>query len=364
MRQLHDLADEHRAVGVARQARDIAVLAYCVMKAGGSGRQEEILHAAPWPRVQTLLTKAAVDAAAFDHPGWASNNGEALDAVTAFLESLRTIGVFDAMYSSMVRLPTGLAGVRVQTMIETGSTVPEGLAVPNRALHWVSPVLGQTFKSAATVVLSNQIMDLAVSAAINTVERELRAAAAAAVDVGFLSLVTSGVSATNATGSTAATFRADLSAALDRMSLGSDSRVFVVAPTSFVRKLGLMGDGEGAKAFMGLTIRGGDLDGVRVIPTDTLVPTGSPATSTAYVIDASRIAAWAEEMGLARATHAALQMDSVPTNAAIESGSPSTAVPTSLVSLWQANCTAVRATRWWSARRLTDTCVAAISDLA
>jgi hypothetical protein len=41
-------------------------------------------------------------------------------------------------------------------------------------------------------------------------------------------------------------------------------------------------------------------------------------------------------------------------------GSPDAAVPTTMMSLWQSNCSAARVERWWSAARLVDSAIAVV----
>ena len=361
MRQLHELADQHALAARSQAARDFSAAAYYVMKSGegGVGGAAEIASTRH-PRVAGFLQRAAVSGASTSSPGWAAEIADAGAAQAAFLGLLSAQGsVFDTMLGSMLRLPTAISNVRVQTTAIQGNTTGEGMAKPIYALSFMG-ALTERFKSTAMVVLSNSLLDAAPDQAISVIERELGRGVIAALDRSFLALLVNGIAPISTSGTAATDVLSDIGDALANMDLHAASRVFMIVHPITASSLAFMPDGAaaGSRAFPSLTVRGGDLGGITVVVTDQL-PGGSPGVA-AVLVDASRIAAWSEGIGLSRATHASLEMSDSPIMFVGGIGSPDAPVSTQQVSLWQTNCSAIRGERWWSASRLVDTAVVVI----
>ena len=279
---------------------------------------------------------------------------------SAFLGLLSAQGsVFDSMLPSTLRLPTAITNVRVQTAALQGATVSEGTGKSLFLLNFTG-ALTERFKSVAMLVLSNELLNASPDQAITLIERELGRGVIAALDRSFIGLLVDGIAPISTSGTAATNVLDDISEALANMGLHSGSRLFLITSPTTASRLAFMPDGAaaGSRAFPSLSVRGGDLGGVTVLPTDQL-PGGSPGVA-AVLVDASRIAAWSEGIGLSRATHASLEMSDSPIMTVGGVGSPDAPTSTQQVSLWQTNCSAIRGERWWSASRLVDTAVVVI----
>jgi hypothetical protein len=144
------------------------------------------------------------------------------------------------------------------------------------------------------------------------------------------------------------------------------SQLVWLMSSSTALALGSMRTITGAEEFPGLTINGGRFQGIPVIVSEYVGTSGgSPNTRYVWLVSAGDIFL-GDEGGVSvdMSREASIQMDSAPTNASIESGSPSTGVPTTLVSLWQTNTVGFRAERTinWKLRR--TTAVAGLSGVA
>jgi hypothetical protein len=349
---------------IRRSSKDFAAIGYFLMK-GGAGLQDALEHAEQSnnPRAVQVL-KAAVNAGTLMSPGWAGSASGVAEAQSAFLATLRGVSIFDTLLPDMVRVPNVPTMIRVNTQAIVGVTTGEARARPITRLQFVTADW-PLFNSQAIVVLSDSVMEMFEQEAIDLVERELRAGVVAATDAQFLAQLASGITPIASTGSTAGNLLADLITALDRLQPTVDSRVYVIAPSRVVRRWALRADTAGAPIFPNLAVGGGTVQGIRVLVSDNL-PAGvaSPAFPSVLVVDAARVAAASDGIGLDRATHASVQMDDAPTMAgAGTGGSPNAPTATNVVSLWQANLVGLRAQRWWRARRLADTAVAVISGV-
>jgi hypothetical protein len=351
---------EIRAIDTSRARRDFGWIAYCLLKAG-----ENPANAADFARRHGQerpyeILRAAVSAGGLAHPEWAGSIAGADALQASFLASLRSATAFDAMLPDTVRMPIGISAVRVQTSAIEGATAGEGRAKPIYSLSFTAPILAR-FVSSSIVVLSNTVLDLSPAEAVRIIEQELVRGVTAATDRSFLALLAAGITPQLSSGSTPAKILADIEAALVSMELGTASRLYLIAHSSVVRSLALRADTNGQSVFPTLTINGGSLAGINVIASDYMPTVASPSAPLVLLVDASRIAAASEAVGLHRATHASLEMSDSPVHTAGGFGSPDTATGGNLVNLWQVNCTGFRAERWWSAGRLDDNAVAVIS---
>ncbi len=171
---------------------------------------------------------------------------------------------------------------------------------------------------------------------------ELRRACALASDTAFLAALAgcTGVASSASTGTSAAQFLADLDTALQAVTVGANSRLYLIVPPSFWKTIVLMRDNGGPVMSNGLI--GGV---IRVIASDA-------ATDTATLVDATQVATESDIILLSEGTHASLQMDDNPTSGAQQ-----------LKSLWQNNLVGLRAERTFGVEVLRATAVALITDI-
>jgi hypothetical protein len=355
---------EIRSVETGRARRDLAWCAFSLMKGGDAlPNAADFARRHGQERAMTIL-RAAVGAGGVGHPEWAGSLADAGAMQASFLASLRGVSAFDTMLPDMLRLPTRIAGVRVQTAVLEGATRIESRAKPVNALSFQSPIMDR-FTSTALVVISDTVLALAPAEAVRIIEQELVRGVVAAIDRDFLSLIADGASSIASSGSTAAAVLQDVENALAAMTLGTASRVYMIAPSAVVRSLALKADTTGARAFPSVNVTGGQLAGVTVVPTDQAPTVASPSQPLVVLADASRIGAWSEGVGLDRATHASIEMSDQPLHSAGGAlGSPAPATAANLVNLWQVNASGFRAERWWSAARLENSAVCVISGAA
>ena len=266
----------------------------------------------------------------------------------AFLEGLSSYGLFDALLPFMVRVPLSstVGGVSV---IATAYVVSESSAKPVSRLSLTSGTVDPQ-KAHCVVVLSNEILKFSGPGSSNLIQRELSNACALAVDGAFVSILLAGVSAGTSSGSTAEAVRSDIAGMLATISADQTSKLFILATPLIVRMWAMMGatSSNGSSAFPNLGVSGGDISGVRVIPSD--------AVSAGMVIlaDAAAIAGNSDTVELSTLSEGSVMTD-VPPN------SPTTS-STNLVSLWQSDLSALRCERWWGCAKLRSNSVAAVSN--
>jgi hypothetical protein len=338
-------------------ARDLAVCAFLLCKAG-ENLESVADHAIAngYPRLGRMLHKAAVAGAVLSDPNWS----EASAMQGAFAGLMREQGsVLDTILPYSIRLPARAAGVRLQTSVIQGQVIAEGQAKPIFALNFTSP-LSERRKSAAIIVVTNELLSEFPERAVSLLERELSRGVVAVRDFEVLSILATDIAPITSAGTDAADVLADLATALASMQLSTASQIFAAVSPTTCQRLALMPAAatNGVRAFPDMTLRGGQIAGIRFISTDQ-PPSGSP-TVAAVLIDASRIAAWSEGVGITRVQHASVQMSDTPVMFVGNVGSPDTSIPVDVVSLWQVNASGIRAERWWNINRLQSTAVAVI----
>jgi hypothetical protein len=93
--------------------------------------------------------------------------------------------------------------------------------------------------------------------------------------------------------------------------------------------------------------QGGEISGVKVVPSDAL-----PSVGQVLLVDAAAIAANSDAIELSTLSQGSIMADTIP-------DSPVTGT-TVLVSLWQNDLSALRVERWWGAEKLRAAAVASL----
>jgi hypothetical protein len=157
-------------------------------------------------------------------------------------------------------------------------------------------------------------------AALLRLGAELRRAASISVDAKFLALMaaTPGITSPANTGVTASAVLADLTARLNALTIGADSKLWWIVSPKLFKTLSLL-QGTG-----GYLMQGGKIGDINVAASDA-------ATTTATLLDARQVAAELDSVTLDSARDASLQLDDAPTSS-----------PQPLVSLFQNNLTGLR----------------------
>jgi HK97 family phage major capsid protein len=261
---------------------------------------------------------------------------------TGFAASLAPWSSYDRIYNDggFMRVPLKTR-ISIASSAATGSSVSELAPKPISSMTFGLATLEPT-KVSSFIVVSNEFARSISPAATTMLGNELRRACALATDTAFLAALAgcTGVASSASTGTGAAQFLADLDTALQALTIGAASRLYLIVPPSFWKTLLLMRDNGGPIMSNG-TIGGA----IRVVASDA-------ATDTATLVDASQVAAESDIITLSEGTHAALEMDDNPTSGA-----------TSFVSLWQNNLVGLKAERTFGVEVLRSTAVALITDI-
>lgn len=307
-----------------------------------------MLHADPLRALRELeregstraaeYVKAAVAAMTSANTAELIGNGAAVD----FLESVGSY--FDALRTSALQVPLNSAGARVITASGSASAVAEGVPKP---LHAMTTDLQppSPLKATSLVVLTKELAKS--DGALSLIESALRNNVATATDAAALPILAAGATSVTASGTTSAALLTDLRAALVAIPSSAGARFVAAAAPSLLKRIALLGDSSGALAFPDVDCAsGGDINGVRFVPSDAL-------TTTIVVVDASQIVIADGAIEVRRSDEASLQFESAPTN-------PPTA-STVVVSLFQSNEVAVLAERFFGLAKVRATAAAQIT---
>jgi hypothetical protein len=269
--------------------------------------------------------------------------------INAALGSLRNVGVFDRVRPDMIDV-TGLRSrAIVVTTGATGSAVSPG---QSKLISKLTLSGSQTdeIKTACIVIATEELLRLGGAVASGLFGRELLAAVALQTDAAFVSALTAGVSSASATGATAYAIRADLSNALDSMSIGSDAKLYILVETKTAKNWATKVDNAGNAAFPEMTPTGGIVCGMPTLVCDGL------SANTVVVFDASQIVSAAGTIELDSARDATIQFETAP-------DSPVSAA-TVTESLFQAGKVALRAERYFTALPMRTTAAAIINSVS
>jgi HK97 family phage major capsid protein len=314
------------------------------------------------PEVAMVL-KAAVAAGDTTTSGWASELVYNQNLTSAFLEYLRPQTIIGKI-QGMTKVPFNVRW-GTQTGGATGYWVGQGSPTPVSKLTTGSDSLGIA-KAAGLVVLDKELMMSSVPAAEVLVRDDLAKTIAQFLDVQFIApdyaavanvnpaSITNGVDPQAAGGTAAANLRTDaqnLFATFDTNNLEGPDFVWITTP-KVARAISLMLTSLGQPLYPTVTPFGGTFLGYPLIVSLSSMQVGSPVTNEGnllVLVHAPSIA-MADEGGLTidASEEAAIQMLDNPTNA-----STGGTTATTMVSMFQTNSVALRATRFinWKKRR-------------
>jgi hypothetical protein len=332
LKSLAELGDLDRG----QRAADFTDLARIMLRTGCDLNQAELTaeRMRASPRVKSVI-KAAVGA------GTTTNLGGEWNVVSAgFIDSLRSIGVFDALLPSMVRVPLQQRGLRVVLTGITAYSVAEGAPIPISDFNLGAEQLDR-LKADAIICVTKELANSTTAAASAMISRALRAAVVAETDSVFLSALVAGAQPVASAGAAVADVITDIGTAMASMSLNSTSQLFIVAAPLAAARLKLK-----------LASIGATLGDITVLASDQLPALGSPDEDIAVLVDAAGIAADTGEVTLSSAKHAAIQMSRTPATGA-----------QAMVSAWQTNSVLLRAQRYFGFKLLRDDAVQVVSGV-
>jgi HK97 family phage major capsid protein len=335
---------------------DLALYAKCLAAARGNHgdartRAEGVGNA----RVADLLRIPNLGAQLKDLVASGSTAGlsaplrEYLQIANSFLEWSRS--ALDVMLPAMQSVRLGFTRFTIVTIGAGSGGTAEGAA---KAVSSVSldaddlPIL----KAILLFVTSEELLRMEMPQGLFAAE--VRNGIAAETDRVLLSrIVDTSTPAIAASGSTAAAFLADLSAAVAALSISARSRLFLIVDPLTAATLALMPDGSGGLAFPDVSAEaGGLIGGVQIVPSGGIQRDTSGPTSL-VLVDAAKLAAAGGSIIVDASAQASIEMETSPAN------SPSAA--TVFQSLWQQNKVGFRAERYFAVARLRDSAVATIT---
>lgn len=356
---------QEKGIGFAR-------LAMCMIAAKGDPFRAMEFAKHHYPREtgigKLLQVKANIPGGATTDPTWAAPLVYADNLVSEFVEYLRPqtlIGRFgQGNVPGLRRVPFNVS-MPTQTSGGDGYWVGEGAPKPLTKFDFSRITLGFT-KVANIAVLTNELIRFSNPSAELVVRDALRDALVARLDSDFANpsitlqagirpaSILNGASNSAATnGDSAAVVREDIREAISYfISNNIDvSSLVILMRSSQALSLSLMRSTLGVKEFPGMTMAGGELEGIPVLASQ-YIPTGI----VAFVSATNIFLADDGGVDIQLSNEASLEMlSSSLTQSVNDGGSPEEATGASLVSMFQTNSVAIRAERFinWQRRRST-----------
>jgi Phage capsid family len=282
-------------------------LAHMVMKHGNVWNANKACDAGErvTPRIREILQKTAVTPG--DLTSWAAVS-DYVNVSTAFTQSLRSLSVFDRVLGDG-GVPGGMA---LAPLRSRGFTVSVGITGSSPSEKSIKPIsslaLGQALveprKAAAVVVATNELVQS--PSALALLNSELTSGCVAAVDSVFLSTLLSATTPTASAGSSLANIVTDLGVLLAAVTTGAQSKLYWVLSPSNVKKLAMKASSTGAPAWPGLTVNGGDVAGIAVLPSDQI------SANSAVMVAGDALAGNSDVIRLDGTEQAVVMLDTSP----------------------------------------------------
>lgn len=348
-------ANEDKGIGFARAAL-CKLASYLSM---GTANPLDIAKAR-YPdndRLHAFL-KATIPAGTTTHVTWAAPLIDETNLTSEFIEYLRPMTLLGRI-PNLRRVPFQ---VRVPKQTSGGDAywVGEGAPKPVTKFDFGSVSLGN-HKVATIAVITKELARFSSPSAELLVRNALAAAVSERVDIDFIdpsasavagvnpASVTNGLTALVPSGTTADAARSDV-ARIVKQYLDANNRASALSllmPDALALSLSVMRNSLGQREFPGLSMNGGDFDGIPVITSQYLANRSGAGNLVVAINGSDILLADDGNVTVDVSTEASLQMLDNPTNAS------STGTATTMVSLWQTNSIGLRAEReitWAKAR--------------
>lgn len=296
------------------------------------------------PRAARLLVKGPIAATG-------TQDSDTAAMIGAWSQSMSSASAFYKLLdgNSFRRMPLHQR-IGLATSRPTAAVVGEGRGIPiSRAV--ISSIILQPITVGSMLVCTKEMLfDPGAEGLFN---KELKSVVGEAVDAAFVAALFDGSAAITVPsgGSAAADALNDVRGALLALGpVGDASRIWALAAPDVAIRASTLG-AEGGGVFPSMTPSGGQLRGM-----NTLVSNGIPAGSLA-IFDAMQVAAAGGTIDIRVSTQSDVEMSDSPASDAT--------VPTgvSLVSMFESNCVAMRATAMIAAQRLRDDCCVLIENI-
>lgn len=299
-------SSRERAAGIIEIGKMLAL----AQKDAHSRSPERFAEDQASPAVRDVFrrrVKAAVDPATTTDGDYASQLSYR-DLSDDFVTSLRNISLFDTIRPLSVQLPADTA-IAVSSSTGVGSATGEGLPKAVSAQQWGLP--GPTMRKIVWLGVAN---DEVFRAPLG--ERAMTAEARSGVAVGgdtpLLADLADGAVDHIASGVTSVAAYSDLRAAVRSILTGAGSVIVGGAPSSLIKSMALMTDSAGGPAFPELSITGGSIGGIIMLPCDASESDSAGGVIT--LVDASQIATVDLGVTVRTSRQATLQFDDAPSN--------------------------------------------------
>jgi len=319
-------------------------MAKALAASGGKAHElQQLAHDIPSPRVHAVIEgrhyKAAISVGTL-------TSDSAIAAYqqlsTGFFGSLSEFSAYSKIYSA-----NDFYKVPLRTVISVLSTAPtaeytaELSAKPMSSASFGTATL-DVVKCATMIAITRELAFSSAPGANQQFSAELRRAASIAVDQKFLALMaaTPGITTAATTGITASAILLDLTAALNRLTIGADSRLWFICSPKVAKTVSLL-QGTG-----GYILQNNKIGAISIAPSDA-------ATTTGTLLDSKGIATELDIVAVDSVTQASVQLDSDPTSGAYQ-----------LVSLWASDMVGLRCEVAFGAVATRSTSVTTITGYA
>lgn len=337
---------------------------------GGGNRLAAAEYAKRWhqdtPEIEQILRmpadlieKTAVSAGTTTDSAWAAPLVQYQNLTSEFIEYLRPLTIIGRIQGFRqvpfkIKVPRQTGGASVNWVGETKVKPLTSLAFDSITMDH--------FKIAGIIPLSEELIRLSSPSAELLVRNDLAGAVVQFMDTDFVdptkaeaaavspASITNGLTPVDATGTTAAAFRTDMTSLFQKFfdaDIPITNGVWIMTQMQAM-KLSLMRNAIGQKEFPDINVMGGVLEGFPVVCSENIPAVGGSPTDGYPIIFAlpnEIMLADDGQVTIDMSREASLQMETSP-------DSPVSA-STVLVSLWQHNLVAIKAERYinWKKRR-------------
>lgn len=312
------------------------------------------------------VMKAAIAVGTTTDTVWAAPLADFRALSTEFVSLLSGQTLVGRLQSRMVRAP-----FRTRTVIETSPATAqfryENHATPVSSIAFDRALLDSAWCEVITVA-TNELFSTWSAATEANLRAALLRSISRGVDLAFVDptlteqlggrpgAITAGITPIPSSGTGAANVTSDLLTVLGRLSdSGSDLRnVALLMHPRVALYLAALRYLNGDAPFPAVGVNDGNIWGVPVLTSPAVVSSDSPTSYSIIAVDASKIL-YADDSVIAAdvATHAALQMDSAPSDSAMP-----------MVSLWAHDLVGIKLARQISWRRADESAVQIIDEIA
>jgi hypothetical protein len=336
---MSDLAALNRATYLSERAADFVELNRIHFMARGGNHLQIARARGSSGRVLDMVSKGAIAPGSTTDPNYTALLQQLAEA---FLGSLGNFSSFDAILNSggFLRVPRLRTRVAVVTLAASGYGVEEGNPKPISKLS-LNLTEMQHRKAVGIFILTSELLRSVSPGAADFITNELRRAVGKTTDDAFVNslIANTGAPSVPSTGTIAANFITDLGNALELISYGATSKLFLLVPPALNRRLITLRDSGGP-----IMVNGIVGTNVKTVCSDSL-------SDTAILLDSTQIAVSADEVTMDETDQASLEIDDAPTG-------------TLLRSMYQENATAIRATRPFACQVLRDDCLCLITGVS